>query len=149
MEDVCVCGFGRCGGMWECGGGELSNFSFVRVSRTSVILRSSGLCRTSGLFRSSGAWAKIGLQERNCENSGEEGNGEVEIEWFGGWKRVGRVGKARSTRNNTNPWTKSNKISTHKQITKKFGAIFGGEFSELGRKQQNQARKHGVGAPKT
>jgi len=50
--------------------------------------------------------------------------------------------------NNTNPWTKSNKISTHQQITKKIGAIFGGEFSDLGRKQQNQARKHGVGAPK-
>ena len=29
------------------------------------------------------------------------------------------------------------------------GAIFGGEFSELGRKQQNQARKQRVGAPKT
>ena len=42
---------------------------------------------------------------------------------------------------------------TKSQLTnksqKKFGAIFGGEFSELGRKQQNQARKHGVGAPKT
>ena len=80
MEDVCVCGFGRCGGMWECGGGELSNFSFVRVSRTSVILRSSGLRRTSGLFRSSGAWAKIGLEKKNCEISGEEEDGEVEIE---------------------------------------------------------------------
>ena len=32
---------------------------------------------------------------------------------------------------------------------KKFGAIFGGEFSDLGQKHQNQARKHGVGAPKT
>ena len=41
---------------------------------------------------------------------------------------------------------------TKSQLTNKSqknGAIFGGEFSELGRKQQNQARKHGVGAPKT
>ena len=84
----------------------------------------------------------------NCENSGEEEDGEVEIEQIGGWKRVGRVGEARSTHINTNPWTKSNKISTHQQITQKIGAIFGGEFSDLGQKQQNQARKHGVGAPK-
>ena len=64
-------------------------------------------------------------------------------------EKGGRVGKARSTRRNTNPWTKSNKISTHEQITKKIGAIFGGELLDLGRKQQNQARKHGVGATKT
>ena len=67
----------------ECGNVEvveLSNFSFVRVSRTSVILRPSGLRRTSGLFRSSGAWGKIGLGEKNCEISGEEEDGEVEIE---------------------------------------------------------------------
>ena len=42
---------------------------------------------------------------------------------------------------------------TKSQLTNKsqktIGAIFGGEFSDLGRKQQNQARKHGVGAPKT
>ena len=42
---------------------------------------------------------------------------------------------------------------TKSQLTnksqKKFGAIFGGEFLDLGQKHQNQARKHGVGAPKT
>ena len=59
---------------------------------------------------------------------GEEEDGDVEIERICGWKRVGRVGKARSTRGNTNPWIKSNKISTHQQITKEFGAIFGGDF---------------------
>jgi len=80
---------------------------------------------------------------------GDEKDGEVEIERIGGWKREVMVGKARSTRSNANPWTKSNKISTHQQITKKIGAIFGGAFLDLGRKQQNQARKHGVGAPKT
>ena len=32
---------------------------------------------------------------------------------------------------------------------KKIGASFGGEFLDLGQKQQNQARKHRVGAPKT
>ena len=59
---------------------ELSNFSFVRVSRTSGFLRSSGHHRTSDLFRSSGAWAKIGLGKKNCEISGEEEDGKVEIE---------------------------------------------------------------------
>ena len=141
LEDVVECGVVVVA--------ELSKFSFVRVSRMSGLLRSSGLRRTSDLFRSSGAWAKIGLGKKNCEIFGEEEDGGVEIERIGGWKRVGRMGKARSTRSNTNPWTKSNKISTHKQITKNFGAIFGGEFSELGRKQQNQARKHGVGTPRT
>ena len=32
---------------------------------------------------------------------------------------------------------------------KKCGAIFGGDFRNWGRTQQNQARKQGVGAPKT
>ena len=36
----------------------------------------------------------------------------------------------------------------HTNKSKKIGAIFGGEFSDLGQKQQNQGRKHGVGAPK-
>ena len=66
--------------MWGCGGGELTKFSFVRVLRTSGVLRSSGRRRTSDLFRSSGAWAKIGLGKKNCEISGEEEDGEVEIE---------------------------------------------------------------------
>ena len=66
------------------------------------------------------------------DDFGVEEDVEVEIERIGGWKRVGRVGKARSTCSNSNPWTKSNKISTHQQITKKIGAIFGGEFSDLG-----------------
>ena len=62
---------------------ELTNFSFVRVSRTSVVLRSSGLRRTFDLFRSSEAWVKIGLGKMNCENSGEEEDGDVEIEQIG------------------------------------------------------------------
>ena len=67
----------------ECGGGALTKFSFVRVSRTSGLLWSSGRCQTSDLFRSSGAWAKTGLGKMNCENSGEEEDGDVEIEQIG------------------------------------------------------------------
>ena len=54
--------------------------------------------------------------------------GEVKSVQFCGSKRMGRVGKARSTRGNTNPRVKSNKTSTHQQITKKIGAIFVGNF---------------------
>ena len=72
LEDVVECGVVVVDG--------LSKFSFVRVSWTSGLLRSSGLRRTSDLFRSSGAWAKIGLGKKNCEISGEEEDGEVEIE---------------------------------------------------------------------
>ena len=35
---------------------------------------------------------------------------------------------ARSTQNQANPWIKINKTSSDQQITKKFGAIFGGDF---------------------
>ena len=61
----------------------LSNFSVVRVSRTSDLFRSSDCLRTSDLFRSSRAWAKIGLGKMNCENSGEEEDGDIEIEQIG------------------------------------------------------------------
>ena len=75
LEDVVECGVVEVV--------ELTNFSFVRVSRTSGLLRSSGRRRTSDLFRSFGAWAKIGLGKMNCENSGEEEDGDVEIEQIG------------------------------------------------------------------
>ena len=41
------------------------------------------------------------------------------------------------------------KLQLTNKSQKTFGAIFSGEFSELGRKQQNQARNQRVGAPKT
>ena len=37
-------------------------------------------------------------------------------------------GEARSTSHTQNSRIKTNKISTHEQITKKIGAIFGGDF---------------------
>ena len=46
-------------------------------------------------------------------------------------------GNARSTRNQANPWIKINKTSSNQQITKKIGAIFGGDFRFRGRTQQN------------
>ena len=46
------------------------------------------------------------------------------------WMEIGGKGwEARSTQNKANPRIQTNKISTHQQITKKIGAIFGGEFS--------------------
>ena len=45
------------------------------------------------------------------------------------WMKDGETwGDARSTRNQANPWIKINKTSSNQQITKKFGAIFGGDF---------------------
>ena len=68
----------------------------------------------------------------------------AEIDDFGGkiaeisWMESGENwGKARSTSNKANPWIKSNKTSSHQQTTKKIGAIFGGDFSNLGQNQQN------------
>ena len=141
LEDVVECGVVVVA--------ELSNFSFIRVSRMSGLLRSSGLRQTSDLFRSSGAWAKIGLGKMNCENSGKKkmvrskSSDLVDGKGWGGW---GKLDPHATTQiHGPNP-TKS-QLTNKSQ--KKIGAIFGGEFSELGRKQQNQARKHGVGAPKT
>ena len=69
------------GGVVECGivVVELSNFSFVRVSRTSGLLRSSGRCRTSDLFP---VVRSLGENRARDElrDFGEEGDGEVEIE---------------------------------------------------------------------
>ena len=47
-------------------------------------------------------------------------------------------GDARSTRNQANPWIKINKTSSNQQITKKIGAIFGGDF-EIG-EEHNKIR---------
>ena len=99
---------------------------------------------SGGHGRMSGLW----IGDEHDELHGEKCNSGAKFGRIGGWKRVGRVGKARSTRCNTNPWTKSNKISSHQQITKKIWGYFWWGFSDLGLKRQNQARKHGAGAPK-
>ena len=45
--------------------------------------------------------------------------------------------------------SKSTKLHQTNISQKKYWGYFWWGFSDLGRKQQNQARKHGVGAPKT
>ena len=57
--------------------------------------------------------------------------GQIRAKFRGicGWKLEENGWEARSTQNKANPQIQTNKISTHQQITKKFGAIFGGEFS--------------------
>ena len=56
-----------------------------------------------------------------------------EISWMEGGETWG---DARSTRNQANPWIKINKTSSNQQIRKKkLGAIFGGDFRNLGRNQ--------------
>ena len=52
--------------------------------------------------------------------------GKIEEIW---WMEVGETwGDARSTPNEQNPRIKINKTSSNQQITKKIGAIFGGDF---------------------
>ena len=91
-----------------------------------------------------GSWIGDEHEERHVKNC----NSGAKFGRIGGWKSWERWGKARSTRCKADPWIKSNKTSSHQQITKKIGGYFWWRFSDLGRKQQNQARKHGVGAPK-
>ena len=95
--------------------------------------------------RMSGLWIRDEHDElhgRNCNSGAKFGR-------ICGWKLWERWGKARSTRCKADPWIKSNKTSSHQQITKKLGGYFWWGFSDLGLNQQNQARKHGVGAPET
>ena len=74
---------------------------------------------------------------------GQNSDELVDGKGWGGW---GKLDPHATTQiHGPNP-TKS-QLTNKSQI--KFGAIFGGEFSDLEQKQQNQARKHGVGAPKT
>ena len=126
---------------------EQKKFSFVRVSRTSEKSRSSGR-QTSGRVRSSGAWAKIG-HGMNCTILGlrkmvrSKSRGLVDGKGWGGW---GKLDPHVATQiHGPNP----TKFQLTNKSQKNLGAIFGGEFSDLGRKQQHQARKHGVGDPKT
>ena len=92
--------------------------------------RSSGR-RTSIGGRTSGAWAIFRAREDQLGGRG----GEVKIRriraisWMERWGK----GEARSTQNKANPQIKSNKISTHQQITKKLGLFLWGIF-ELGTK---------------
>ena len=94
---------------------------FVGV-RTSVKRRSSG---------GAGSTRDASFGTRFWEENGDFGVKIVEISWMESGETWGN---ARSTRNQANPWIKSNKISSKQQITKKFGAIFDGEFLNLGRK---------------
>ena len=68
----------------------------------------------------------MGLGQREMRVSGRDFGVKIdEISWM---EMVEMTGEARSTRGKENPWIKSNKTSSHQQITKKFGAIFGGDF---------------------
>ena len=115
----------ECGG---CGGGGTDKLQFRQGFtdvRVFTVVRTSSDVRPFPVVRSLG---KIRAREEELRDFREEEDGEVEIDRISGWKRVGRVGKARSTRSSTNPWTKSNKISTHKQITKNLGPFLVGNF---------------------
>ena len=113
---------------------DVRSFQGLRTSGKVTVVRWSGSTRD---FRSGTQfWAEFGdfgvkIDEISWMESGEN------------W------GNARSTRNQANPWIKINKTSSNKQITKKIGGYFWWGFSDLGRNQQNQARKQRVGAPKT
>ena len=122
----------------EWGKTQLKSFSFVRNGRTTESL---------GCSVSVGRPVPRRFRARD-EQLGCVVEDGIKFEQLCGWKRVQRVGKARSIHGNTNPWIKSNKTSSHQQIKKNWGYFWWG-FWDLGKKQQNQARKQRVGDPKT
>ena len=73
----------------------------------------------------------------------------AKFQGFRGWK-VGKLGEMLDPLETKQiHGSKSTKHHQTNKSQKKFGGYFWWGFSDLGRKQQNQARKHGVGAPKT
>ena len=71
-----------------------------------------------------GSW----IGDEHNELHRKKGNSGAKFGRIGGWKSRERWGKARSTRCKADLWIKSNKTSSHQQITYKIGAIFGGDF---------------------
>ena len=77
---------------------------------------------------------RTGLARDELENN-EKFEDFVDFLWVS-WGRW--WGKVRSTCNTKNPWIKINKnFIIPRNHKKQLGAIFGGEFSKLGRNQQN------------
>ena len=91
---------------------------------------------------------QAGCPGSKSEDELEELDVGAEIDDFKGkfgeisWMECGENwGKARSTRNQAKPWIKINKTSSNPQITKKIGAIFGGDFRIYDEIKQKKARK--------
>jgi hypothetical protein len=63
---------------------------------------------------------RSGTARDELKNGGKF-EGFEDFGWISRWRWWG---KARSTRGKANPWSKSNKISSHQQITKNFGGVF-------------------------
>ena len=73
----------------------------------------------------------------------------AKFDGFCGWK-VGKIGDMLDPLETKQiHGSKSTKHHQTNKSQKKIGGYFWWGFSDLGRKQQNQARKHGVGAPKS
>ena len=125
---------------------KLNNIQF-RQSFTDVRgSRSSGR-RTSGGVRSTVSWAKIG-HGMNCTIPGwremvrSKSSGSVDGKGWGGW---GKLDPHVATQiHGSNP----TKLQ-HTNKSQKHWGFFCWGFSDLGRNQQNQARKQRVGSPKT
>ena len=96
------------------GGGKLQKCSFGRGSR---MIRVRVRMIRAGQTRSGTARD----EHKNGENFDDSAD-------FGGISRGRRWGRARSTSYTPNPRIKINKSSSNQRISKKFGAIFCGDF---------------------
>ena len=78
-KDGGVCGFGRCGGRWSCGGGRTEQYSLSSEFHgrpVFTVVRSSSDVRLFSVVRSLGE----NRARDELRDFGEEGDGEVEIE---------------------------------------------------------------------
>ena len=138
---------GGSGGGWG-GGGGLQNCSFGRGSR--MIRARSRMIRACPDDPGRGPDDPgRSISIGNCSGRTRKRREIRLFRGFGWISRGRRWGKARSMSYTRNPRIKINKTSSKSTNQKKFGGYFWWGFSDLGRNQQNQARKRGVGAPKT
>ena len=154
-------GGGVCGKRWGYAevsmgtGANLGESMRKWLGRVELLLPGAGCpgllsdVRCAGCPVDSGRMSGLWIGDEHDELHGKNCNSGAKFGRNGGWKSRERWGKSRSTRCKADPWIKSNKTSSHQQITKKNWGYFWWGFSDLGRKQQNQARTHGVAAPKT
>lgn len=74
----------------------------------------------------------------NRMNTAWRGKIRAKFGGIGGWKLGEKGWEARSTENKANPRIRTNKISTHQQISKKKLGYFWWGIFELGRKTTKQ-----------
>jgi len=126
-------GCGKCCGYAEEGVGTMAKFGegMVKWARGWSCCFPGAGCpgqlpdvRNAGCTVDTGRMSELWIRDERDELHGKNCNSRAKFGRIGGWKSRERWGKARSTRCKADPRIKSNKTSSHQQITKKNWGLF-------------------------